>query len=64
MASGSHSRDETLHMAALSREHKLFASAGSDYHGPENPWIKLGQLPELPAGCVPVWENERWPSIP
>lgn len=61
VVSGSHSRDETLHMAAVSREHSLLASAGSDYHGPHNPWVELGQLRPLPEGCVPVWEAEGWP---
>ncbi len=61
VVSGSHSRDDTLHMAALSREHHLLASAGSDYHGPHNPWVELGRLRELPAGCRPVWEAPDWP---
>ncbi len=61
VVSGSHSRDDTLHMAALSREHRLLASAGSDYHGPHNPWVELGRLRALPAGCQPVWEAPAWP---
>lgn len=61
VVSGSHSRDETLHMAALSREHRMLASAGSDYHGPHNPWVELGRLRDLPAGCTPVWEAPGWP---
>ena len=59
--SGSHTRDNITAMAALCRHQDMLASCGSDYHGPENPWIKLGQLPPLPASCVPVWESERWP---
>jgi predicted metal-dependent phosphoesterase TrpH len=62
VVSGSHSRDETLHMAAVSREHSLLASAGSDYHGPHNPWVELGQLRPLPQGCIPVWEADSWPA--
>ncbi|MEN8762216.1 MAG: PHP domain-containing protein [Thiogranum sp.] len=61
VVSGSHSRDETLHMAAVCREHKLFASCGSDYHGPEKPWVELGRLRRLPEGCIPIWEAESWP---
>jgi len=61
VVSGSHSRDNISAMAALCRNEQLLASCGSDYHGPQNPWIKLGQLPALPAGCPPVWESERWP---
>ncbi len=55
VVSGSHSRDDTLHMAAVAREHGLLASQGSDYHGPGNPWIELGRLRPMPAGCTPVW---------
>jgi predicted metal-dependent phosphoesterase TrpH len=61
VVSGSHSRDETLHMAAVSREHRLLASAGSDYHGPHNPWVELGRLRDLPPGCTPVWLAPDWP---
>jgi predicted metal-dependent phosphoesterase TrpH len=60
VVSGSHSRDETLHMAAVSREHQLFASCGSDYHGPEKPWVELGRLRQLPQGCIPIWEAAGW----
>lgn len=59
VVSGSHTRDETLHMAAVSREHGLFASQGSDYHGPENPWVELGRLRPMPAGCAPIWDADR-----
>ena len=60
VVSGSHTRDDIGRMAALCRNEQLLASSGSDYHGPENPWIQLGQLPELPSGCVPVWKSEHW----
>lgn len=62
VVSGSHSLDETLHMAAVSREHGLLASAGSDYHGPEHAWVQLGQLRALPQGCKPVWKANSWPA--
>jgi len=61
VVSGSHNRDETLHMAAVSREHKLFASCGSDYHGPEKPWVELGRLRRFPEGCTPIWHADAWP---
>lgn len=60
VVSGSHSRDDYFTMASQARDFGLLASAGSDYHGPENPWIELGCLPELPPGCRPVWE--QWSS--
>lgn len=57
VVSGSHSRDDAINMARYARDFELLASAGSDYHGPENPWVDLGRLPPLPEGCVPVWED-------
>lgn len=62
VVSGSHTRDNILAMAALSRSEGMLASCGSDYHGPENPWVRLGELAELPTGCRPVWESEHWPQ--
>ena len=62
VVSGSHTRDNIQAMAALCRNEGLLASSGSDYHGPENCWIRLGELPALPVGCTPVWESERWPG--
>ncbi len=57
VVSGSHSKDECFTMARHAADFGLLASAGSDYHGPENPWINLGQLPDLPHGCDPVWKH-------
>lgn len=57
VVSGSHSRDDYFAMAQLARDYGLLASAGSDYHGPEHPWIELGQLPELPDGCRAIWKD-------
>ena len=62
VVSGSHSTDDMLHMAAVARTLGLRASRGSDYHGPENPWIELGRIPELPDGCVPVWQDWNIPA--
>lgn len=57
VVSGSHSRDDYFTFARWSRELGLLASAGSDYHGPENAWIELGRLPALPEGCQPIWSQ-------
>ena len=59
VVSGSHSRDDALRMARYARDFGLRASSGSDYHGPEQPWIELGHLPALPDGCTPIWQD--WP---
>jgi 3',5'-nucleoside bisphosphate phosphatase len=55
VVSGSHSRDECLAFARHAQENGLLGSVGSDYHGPENPWVELGRLPSLPKGCKPIW---------
>ena len=61
VVSGSHSANDVTAMAALARNEKLLASCGSDFHGPENPWVRLGELATMPDGCRPVWESGRWP---
>lgn len=60
VVSGSHSRDEYFVFARHAAENGLLASAGSDYHGPEQPWVELGRLPPLPDGCRPVWNQPRF----
>lgn len=59
VVSGSHTPDDTRTMAAYARSFGLLASVGSDYHGPENPWIELGAVPALPEGCTPIWKAWR-----
>ena len=59
VVSGSHSREDYFTVAAHAQDFGLLASAGSDYHGPEHPWIELGRLPELPRGCKAIWQE--WP---
>ncbi|MDF9390989.1 MULTISPECIES: PHP domain-containing protein [Methylococcus] len=44
--------------AGIARRYGLLASVGSDYHGPEQVWLRLGKIPPLPAGLTPVWT--RW----
>lgn len=55
VVSGSHSPNDRHNMAQYARRYQLYASCGSDYHGPENPWIELGRLQALPTGCEPIW---------
>jgi predicted metal-dependent phosphoesterase TrpH len=59
--SGSHSRDDMVAMAKHAADFDLLASAGSDFHNPELPWIVLGRLPMLPGDCRPIWL--RWPDL-
>lgn len=55
VVSGSHSAGDMQGMAQHAKRFELLASAGSDYHGPEQPWLELGKLPPLPEACTPVW---------
>lgn len=55
--SGSHSQDEYGTMANYARQFGFLASVGSDYHGPTNPWMELGKLPELTKMCTPIWAH-------
>ena len=64
VVSGSHSRDDMLSMANLGRRFELAASVGSDYHGPESPYLNLGRLPDLPTECLPVWQHPAWRFTP
>ncbi len=57
VVSGSHSRDDVFQTAKYARDFGLLASVGSDYHGPENPWVEMGRLQPLPDGCRPIWET-------
>jgi len=59
VVSGSHSPEQTQMTAQLSIECRLLASAGSDFHGPAESWLDVGQLAPLPPGCVPVWQDHR-----
>ena len=53
--SGSHPHGATPSLANYAQRYELLASVGSDYHGPGQSRNELGCLPDLPAGCIPVW---------
>lgn len=54
--SGTASPGEVQSSAALATRFGLLASCGSDFHGPDEGWPKLGRLPALRAGLEPVWK--------
>ncbi len=61
VVSGSHNLGDAIATAMFATKFNLLASAGSDYHGPENPWLDLGRLPPFPDGTpAPIWASERW----
>lgn len=55
--SPSHTAAQSAQFAARARLRGLAASTGSDYHGPGESWVDLGDLPPLPAGVEPVWSR-------
>jgi hypothetical protein len=55
--SGSHSIEDSRLMASHAQAFGLLASAGSDYHGPEQPYLEIGRLPAMPPGCTPIWQQ-------
>ncbi len=59
VVSGNSSAAEVENMANLSNTFKLAASTGSDFHGSDKPWTRLGHLFALPASCLPVWELRK-----
>lgn len=52
----------TARLLRAARECGLYASSGSDFHDPEQRWIRLGTLPRLPDGIAPIWAHPRWPE--
>lgn len=57
VVSGSHGPQDIDRIASLTREFRLLASVGSDFHGPQAPWHALGHLSTLPKGCEPLWHT-------
>ena len=52
-----HTPAQYTEFATLCRVFGVRASSGSDFHGPGESWMDLGDLPPLPAGVVPVWQD-------
>ena len=55
VVAGSANLGDIQSSATAARRHGLLASVGSDFHSPENIWLKLGRLPALPQDLTPVW---------
>jgi predicted metal-dependent phosphoesterase TrpH len=55
--SPSHTPAQVAEYAGLARVFGLRGSCGSDYHGPGESRLDLGDLPALPSGVVPVWKD-------
>ena len=48
--------DMVKQIADLAQKYGLYASQGSDYHGPAMRWVQLGRMPPLPGQCCSVLE--------
>lgn len=55
--SPSHTSAQSAQYAGLARAYGLKASMGSDWHGPGESHVDLGDLAALPAGVTPVWAS-------
>ena len=54
---GSHTPEQSLIFAHHANRMNLLASCGSDFHGPKESYFDLGQMPEFPIECMPVWHD-------
>ena len=50
-------------IATLAAECGLLASAGSDFHSPDESWLDLGELDAIPAHCDPIWRHPQLARI-
>jgi predicted metal-dependent phosphoesterase TrpH len=57
VVTGSHTPEQYVEFARVSREFGLLASRGSDYHGKGESRADLGDLPQLPDDLKPVWHD-------
>ena len=59
VVSASQSKDVTGHHVRLCEQFDLYASCGSDFHGPVSNWSDIGRFQPLPSSCRPVWQLWR-----
>ena len=55
--SSAHTAAQVAQFAGVARTFGLRASCGSDFHGPGESRLDLGDLPPLPAGLTPIWHD-------
>lgn len=58
---GSHTIAQYTEYAKLAVSFDFAASRGSDFHSPQESRIDIGQLPEIPSICEPVWS--KYPQL-
>jgi predicted metal-dependent phosphoesterase TrpH len=52
---GSHSPNQYQTYGKIAQHYGFLASRGSDFHDPEESYVDLGTLPDLPDHLTPVW---------
>ncbi len=57
VVTGSHTPPQYQEFATIAHRFSLKASQGSDYHGPGLSYMEMGNLPDLPPSCIPVWQD-------
>lgn len=57
VVTGSHGRDLYPYFTDLAKRYGFLASAGSDFHAPEENYLDVGKVPPLPEGLKPVWHD-------
>lgn len=55
LVSGLQTKEITQYHARLCSELELYASCGSDFHGPATAWQDLGKCSPMPSGVTPIW---------
>jgi len=59
LVSGMQTKDITDYHEQLCLRYSLYASCGSDFHGPVSSWHDLGKMAPMPATCAPIWDLWR-----
>lgn len=54
--SGQQTTRDTRSALGLAKQFDFYASCGSDFHVPNQPWQELGCFGRLPDDCRPVWQ--------
>jgi predicted metal-dependent phosphoesterase TrpH len=56
VVTSSHTHGQFAEFSRYAKDFGLYASCGSDFHGPEESWADIGRLPDLPLDCTPIWQ--------
>ena len=57
VVTGSHTPPQYTQFAKIAHQFSLKSSLGSDFHGPGMSYMAMGRIAELPANCIPVWQD-------